>query len=228
MFDVEHLAHQGEAVGVQATGGQGQDYVPGLHPAAVNHLRLVHDTHGKARQVVVVRVHYAGVLGSLTADEGAAGLDAALRHAGYNGRHLFRVVFADGDVVQEEQGLGPAADNIVDAHGHAVDADGVMAIHQLGHPDLGAHAVGARHQDGLFHAGDVGGEQAAEAADAADHAGYAGALHVTLHQLDALVSRLDVYPGGGVGLGVGVVHCSAPFHSLHCSMRLPPSPCFSS
>ena len=68
----------------------------------------------------------------------------------------------------------------------------------------------------------------AETAQVRDHAGDKGTLHMLFHQLDALVSRLDVYPGGGVGLGVGVVHCSAPFHSLHCSMRLPPSPCVSS
>ena len=43
-----------------------------------------------------------GVLGGLAAGEGAAGLDAALGHAGDDGGHLLGHVFADGDVVQEE------------------------------------------------------------------------------------------------------------------------------
>ena len=55
-------------------------------------------------------------------------------------------VLAAGDVVQEEQGLCAAADDVVDAHGHAVDAHGVVLVHQEGDLELGAHAVGAADQ----------------------------------------------------------------------------------
>ena len=96
---VEHPADQGEAVGVDAGGGQGQHRVAGGGLVLVDDLLPVHDAHGEARQVVVVGVHHAGVLGGLTADEGAARLDAALGHAAHNVRDPLGDVFAAGDVV---------------------------------------------------------------------------------------------------------------------------------
>ena len=56
------------------------------------------------------------------------------------------------------------ADDVVDAHGHAVDADGVVLVHQLGQAELGAHAVGAGDQHRLLHPGNGQAEAAAEAA----------------------------------------------------------------
>ena len=53
---------------------------------------------------------------------------------------------AHGQVVEEEQRLGPGADQVVDAHGHQVDADRVVAAGGPGHQQLGAHAVGRGHE----------------------------------------------------------------------------------
>ena len=215
VLHIQHLAHQGEAVGVQAVGAQGEDHVPAAHLAGGDGLCLVHHAHGEARQVVVLGGHEAGVLGGLAADEGAAGLDAALRHAGDDGGHLLWFVLADGDIVQEEQGHGAAADDIVDAHGYAVDADGVVAVHQLGDADLCAHAVGAGDQAGLGHAGNVQGEQPAEAADGLPHARGHGPGHMPLHQLHGLVAGGDVHAGGGVGGGVTLAHGGSHFLGNH-------------
>ena len=113
---------------------------------AVDDLLLVHDAHGEAGHVVVLLGHEAGVLGGLPADQGAARLAAALGDAGDDVGDAAGVVFAAGDVVQEKEGGGAAADDIVDAHGHAVDADGVVLVHELGQAQLGAHAVGAGDQ----------------------------------------------------------------------------------
>ena len=213
---------------MDARRGEADEHVPLPHPGAVDDLLPVHDAHGEAGDVVIVRVHDAGVLGGLAADEGAAGPDAALRNAGDDGGHLLRLVFANGDVVQEEEGLCPAAHDVVDAHGHTVDADGVVPVQQLGQTQLSAHAVGAGDQNGFLHAGKVRGEQPAEAADAGDHAGNPGPGHVLFHQFHAFVSGLNVHTGGGVGGGMGVIHASFSFQYLHWLIRFPPSPCFSS
>ncbi len=90
-----------------------------------------------------------GVLGHLTADQGAAGLAAALGDAGDQLLDVVRVELADGDVVEEEQGLGALAHQVVDAHGDQVDADGVEPADGLGDQGLGADAVGGRHQHRL-------------------------------------------------------------------------------
>ena len=187
-------------------GGEGQDHVAGGHFAVVDDLALVHDTNREAGQVIVVGVHGARMLGSLAADEGTAGLDAALGHARDQSGHLFRIVLSNGDVVQEEEGSGAAADDVVDAHGHTVDTHRIVPIHQLGDALLGAHTVGARDQHGLGHAGEVGGKKSAETAQVRDHAGDKGTLHMLFHQLDALVASLDVDAGGGVGCGMRFFH----------------------
>ena len=134
----------------------------------------------------------------LAADQGAAGLHAALRHAGNQRGDLLRDVLADGNIVQEEQRLGPAADDVVDAHGDAVDADGVVPVHELRDALLGANAVGAGDQHRLGHATHVRREEAAEAADVRDDAGDKSALHMLFHELYALIAGFDVDTGGGI------------------------------
>ena len=178
----------------------------------VDDFRAVDDADGEARKVVVVGGHGAGVLGGLAADERAAGLHAALRHAGDERRDLLRLVLANGDVVEEEDGLCAAADDVVDAHGDAVDADGVVLVHQLRDALLRAHAVRARDEHGLAHTGKIRCEQAAKAADIGHNAWDHGALDVLFHQLDALVAGLDIHAGVTVALGKTTHSFSSPLH----------------
>ena len=90
-----------------AGGGQAQDHVAGLDGGFIEDLFLVHHAHREAGQVVLVDGIEPGHLGGLPADEGGAGLDAALGHAGDDLSDLFRHVLAAGDIVQEEQGAWP-------------------------------------------------------------------------------------------------------------------------
>ena len=128
---------------MDAGGGQGDDHVTSLHPGVVDDLLLIHNTHGEACQIVLVHRHQAGVLGSLAANQGRAGLDTALGHTAHDLGNFLGNVLAAGDVVQEKQGLCAHADNVVDAHGNGVDADGVVLVHEDGQLHLGAAAVGA-------------------------------------------------------------------------------------
>ena len=149
-------------------GGQRQDDVAGLHGGVVQDLALVHHAHGEAGQVVFLLGHHAGMLGCFAAHQGAAGLHAALGHAFDDLGDLLGNVLAAGNVVQEDQRLGAGADDVVDAHGHAVDADGIVLVHVLGHTQFGAHTVGAGDQDRMLHTGAVQLKQTAETAQAAD------------------------------------------------------------
>ena len=96
----------------------------------------------------------------------------------------FRHVLSAGNIVQEEQGLRAAADDIVDAHGHTVDTDGVMPVHQLRDLQLGAYAVGAGYQHRLLHPGQVRPEQSAESAHIRADTGDLCPLDMLFHQLD--------------------------------------------
>ena len=81
-----------------------------------------------------------------------------------------RIVRGHRHVVEKEQRLGPAADGVVDAHRHQVDADRVVPADHLGDLQLRAHAVGAGDQHRLAviageqPAGEVELEQPGEAA----------------------------------------------------------------
>ena len=54
-----------------------------------------------------------------------------------------------GVVVEEEHGARAADDNVVDAHRDEVDANGAVLLALKGELELGAHAIGARHQEGV-------------------------------------------------------------------------------
>ena len=141
------------------------------------------------------------MLGCLSAYQGAARLHAAFGNARHKLRHLFGYVLSYGYVVQEEQRLCSAADDVVDAHGNAVYAYGVVLAEDLRYALLGAHAVGAGDQYRLLHALNVRGEQPAEASYSGDHAGDVGLFYQGPYELDALVARFDIHACGGVRLG---------------------------
>ena len=151
---------------------------PGAMVRAGDELVALDDADREADEVELARLHGAGVLGHLAADERAAGLATALGDALDQLLDVVGVEAADRDVVEEEQRLGALAHEVVDAHGHEVDADGVEAADRLGDQRLGADAVGGRHEHRLAVAGQVEGEQAAEAADVADDLGPERGAHL--------------------------------------------------
>ena len=123
------------------------------------------------------------MLGGLAAHQRAARLHAALGYALDDLGNLLRDVLAAGNVIQKDQRLGTGADDIIDAHGHAVDADGVVLVQQHGDAQLGADAVRAGDQDRMLNAGAVQLKQTAEAAQTANAVLRHRACNILLHQL---------------------------------------------
>jgi len=137
------------------------------------------------------------VLRRLAADQYAAGLGAAVLNAGHHGGDPVGIDLARGDVVQHEERLGSEADQVVDAHGHQVDAHRVVAPGGLGHHELGADAVGRRHQHRMAETAYVEREAGPEATDAG---------HQPLHLFDGEIPGADVDAGPGVGRPVAFTH----------------------
>ena len=192
-------------------GRQRDHYVSGFHGLVVNDLCLVHDTRGISGQVIVIFGHHPGMLRCLAADQRAAGLDAALADALDDLCNPLGHILSAGDIVQEEQGLRAAADDIVHAHGHAVNTDGIVLVHQQGNFQLGAHAVGAGYQHRFLHAGHIRLEQSAESAHIRADPGGLCPLDMLFHQLNRLVTGSDINASGGVGFRSGFVHCDGSF-----------------
>ena len=87
----------------------------------------------------------------LTADQRSSRLKAAFCHTLDDISDLLRLIFPARDVVQEKEGLSARAGNIVHAHCHCVDPDGIMFVQDHGDLHLCPASVGSGQQDRIFH-----------------------------------------------------------------------------
>src|SRR5699024_3661242 len=152
---------------------------------------------GGGGDIVVARLHDTRVLGGFPTEQCCAGLDTTLGDAGDDLGDVLGNNLADGDVVLQEQRLSATADQIIDAHGDQVDADGVVLVHHLGDNELGAHAVGTRGQDRLPVLTQL--EQSGETTEVAADLRAGCTLGQWGKQFDGTVTGLDVHAGGCVG-----------------------------
>ena len=192
-------ADEGVAVGVQAAAREAEDDVARGDALRPEDVGVLDDTRGRSRDVVLVGVEQARVLGRLPADEGDPGLLAGSGDAGDDRCDALGHDLPRGDVVGHEERLGAAHDDVVDDHPDEVEPDGVMPVEGLGDGDLGADAVGARGEHGAGHPGDRARvEHAREPAEPAQDFRPRGSADAGLHQLDGLVTGLDVDAGRGI------------------------------
>ena len=148
------------------------------------------------------------MLCGFAADQRRACLNTALRNTADNGSDLLRNIFAAGNVVQEEQRLCAAANNIIDAHRHRIDTDGVMLVHQNRQLNLGTAAIRSGNQHRLFHAGHGQTEAAAKATHVVQTTLIAGTSNVLFHQFDRSVTGSDIHAGCGIAgrMRIFVIH----------------------
>jgi hypothetical protein len=104
----------------------------GADAAAVDQVRAVDDANGKPGKVVLVLAIHAGHFSRLSTDQCTLSLPATLGYSLDDCLGIIDFQLPGGIVVKEEQGLGAAGKNIIDAHGDQVDANGVMFVQQPG------------------------------------------------------------------------------------------------
>ena len=178
---------------------------------AVDDQVFLDDADAEAGQVIIVAFVHARHFRRLAADQRAAGLQAAFDDALDHALGDVDVELAGGVIIQKEQRFGSLHDDVVDAHRHEIDADGVVAAGLDCKSQLGADAVGARDHDRLAVPVERHLDQRAEAADAAEHLAAHGALDRGLDAVDERVARFDVDAGVAIGRAAGraLGHCSA-------------------
>ena len=86
---------------------------------------------------------------------------------------------------------GAVAEDVVDAHGDGINADGVVFAEGEGDFQLGADAVGAGDEDGVPVAAQI--VKGAKGADLSEDAGVVGRARVALDALDGVVARFFVH-----------------------------------
>ena len=121
------------------------------HVFGIEHLWTVYRTDAKTGQVVIIGIHDAGMLRHLSTNERATRLTATLGDAAHHLGDVVASELADGDVIEKEQRLGPAGQHVVHAHGDQVDAHGIVLASHLSQGELGSHAIGPAHENGIVH-----------------------------------------------------------------------------
>ncbi len=149
---------------MNAGGCQRDNHISCLHSLIIQNLRLVYNAGAIAGQVIILCGHHTGMLSRFAANESTASTDTALCNTAYNLGNFFRIVLAAGNIVQEKQGFCTAADNIIGAHSNAVNADGIVLVHQHSNFQFCANAIGAGNQNRLGNTGQIQTETATEAA----------------------------------------------------------------
>ncbi len=150
------------------------------------------------------------MLGGLATDEGDSRLLAGAGDAADDRGDPLGHDLAGRDVVGHEEGFGAADDDVVDDHADEVEPDGVVDVEGLGDGDLGPDSIGRRGEDRAVHAGDGRGvEHARETTEPTEDLGPGRSAHVGLHQLDGLVTGLDVDAGAGIGDLFALTACIA-------------------
>src|SRR5690606_19909167 len=119
----------------------------------------------EAGQGVILAFVHAGHFGGFTAHQCATGQFAAAADAFHHARSNVHVEFAGGVIVEEEQGFSTAHHQIVDAHGHQIDADVVVVVVFHGQTQLGADTVraGDQHRVAVFRRNAAHGAETAKA-----------------------------------------------------------------
>ena len=196
---------------MQARRGQAEDGVPGSHGRPVDDVGTLDDADAAARQVEGVVGHEVRVFRRLATDQRAARLAAAGRDRADHLGDGLRDDPSDRHVVEERDGLGAAAHDVVGAHRHEVDADGVEPPEGEGELGLGADAVGRGDDQRLAVAG-RDRERAAEPAETPDDLGPTGRFDVRPHELDRglpgrhVDARRAVRLPARLALGAGTRH----------------------
>ena len=171
--------------------------------------------HGKTGEIEILAGIEPGHLRRLAADEGAAGLTAAVRDALDDPGARHGVEAAGGEVVEEEQGLGALDDQVVDAHRHQVDPDRIQDAGIDGELELGADAVGGGDQHRVLEPRRLEVEQRAEAAELGVRAAPPRRPCHGRDQVDQGVPGIDV----DAGIGVGARLSAAPTAPCHAAPR---------
>ena len=118
VVNVEDTAHQRESVGVDSAGREPQDTVSVVDGIRAKQGLVFGDTDDESGEVEVAAGIEPGHLGGLAADQGAPHFLTPPDDAPHEGFHALFIQIAEGNVVEEEEGLGSLGENVIDVKGN--------------------------------------------------------------------------------------------------------------
>lgn len=176
-------------------------------------IRIFDHADAETGYVVIFAVVHARHFSGFAAHQRTAGLFAAFGDAGDHAGRGVHIQLAGGVVVEEEQRLGALNHQIVDAHRHQIDADGVVAFQIHRQTQLGAHAVGTgnQHRLAVFLRQRT---QGAKPAQTAHHFRATGLFNYTFDAVYQCVACIDIDTCVFIAERGFVGHCAIPHDGL--------------
>ena len=180
-------------------------------------LRAIDGADDEAGDVVFAVGVKARHLRGLAAEQRAAVVLARPRQSVDDLLRDIRRQPAGREVIEKEQRRRALHEDVVDAVIDEIGADRAVLVRHERDLELGADAVGARHEHRLLERGGVELEQAAERSDVRQHAGRERGFREPLDAADGFVARIDVDAGRFVIHGSQGLRARArPIRSLVC------------
>ena len=151
LLHLEDAADQRKAIAVNTAGCDSDQGIACFDICSGNEVLLIYHTNSKACQIILIHRIEARHLSSLTTDQRCIRLETAISHTFYDGSDLLRIVFAAGNVIQEEQRFSACTGNVVYTHSHTVNTNGIMFVHDESQFQFGTYSVGSGYQGRMLH-----------------------------------------------------------------------------
>src|SRR5512147_2143105 len=135
---------------MHARGGKREDRIAGFDIVTRQKLGAFDSANSKSGKVVVPFSIEPRHLRRFAAYKRASGLAAAFGNPGNDALVHADIELAGSEIVEKEQGIGALHHEIVDVHGHKIDADAVMGAGLDGKLELGADAIGRCDQERIL------------------------------------------------------------------------------
>ena len=145
-----YLAHETEAVAMNARRRDTYEYITYSHLAAVDELRFLHYTCGVTCDIVFAIAVHTWHLRGLATYECATSLAATFCHTGYDSLYLLRDIVTDSHIVEEDEWFSALSQYIVHTHSHCINTNGIVLVHRESEFEFGTYTIGAAYEDRLF------------------------------------------------------------------------------
>ena len=173
--------------------GNAHEDVADLDFRSVNEFGFFHDSGGVSGNVIFAVGIHARHFCRFSADKGTSGLAASFCDSGYDCLDFLRDVFADCHIVQEEKWFSALCKDVVYAHCHGIDADGVVLVHCKCQFKFGSDAVGSAYEYRLLDIQSREVEHSAERSYVSHHAETRCRSHMFLDTPYHVVSGFKAY-----------------------------------
>ena len=161
----DNPADQRIAVGMDARRGDADQHVARLDPVTGQLLAAFHRPDRKAGQVIVALCIHARHFCRFAANQRASGDATTISNSGDDARGDIRRKAAGCKIVQKKQRFGTLYDQVIDAHCHQINSDGIMSPGFNRQFQLGPNSIGCRNQQRILETGGFWIEETAKAAD---------------------------------------------------------------